>query len=123
MTKAREKAIKLYWKIAKERCPFQDENMVNSFLEGFIDCAEYLLLQNTELKEKLNIRSCQNCKRNNRTCPNDSSCKHYSKWEGYENSHLTKAKEIIKNLMVFAEMDCREYEEAYKEAEQFIKEE
>lgn len=46
----REKAIKLYWKIAKERCPFQEEEMVNSFLEGFIDCAEYLLLQNKGVK-------------------------------------------------------------------------
>lgn len=35
---------------------------------------------------------------------------------------LTKAKEIIKNLMVFAEMDDREYEEEYKEAEQFLSE-
>ena len=33
-----------------------------------------------------------------------------------------KAKEIIKNLMEFAEMDNREYEEEYKEAEQFLKE-
>ena len=33
---------------------------------------------------------------------------------------LTKAKEIIKNLMVFAEMDDREYEKEYKEAEQFL---
>ncbi len=54
MTKARERAIKLYWKIAKERCPFHEEEMVNSFLEGFIDCAEYLLLQNTELEKKKN---------------------------------------------------------------------
>lgn len=36
---------------------------------------------------------------------------------------LTKAKEIIKKLMVFAEADLREYEEEYKEAEQFLKEE
>ena len=36
---------------------------------------------------------------------------------------LTKAKEIIKNLMVFAEMDDREYEKEYKDAEQFLKEE
>ena len=35
---------------------------------------------------------------------------------------LTKAKEIIKNLMKFAEIDCREYEKEYKEAEQFVKE-
>ncbi len=37
--------------------------------------------------------------------------------------HLTKAKEIIKKLMEFAEMDDREYEEEYKEAEQFLMEE
>lgn len=35
---------------------------------------------------------------------------------------FTKAKNIIKNLMIFAEIDNREYEEAYKEAEQFINE-
>lgn len=59
MTKNREKAIKLYWGIAKGRCPFHEEEIVNGFLEGFIDCAEYLLLQyaelekeNAELKEK-----------------------------------------------------------------------
>lgn len=43
-----------------------------------------------------------------------------------ENAELKKknlnAKEIIKKLMVFAEIDNREYEEAYKEAEQFLKE-
>ena len=41
----------------------------------------------------------------------------------FDEVKLTKAKEIIKNLMEFAEIDCREYEEAYKEAEQFLKEE
>ena len=35
---------------------------------------------------------------------------------------LAKAKKIIKNLMVFAEMDDREYEPEYKEAEAFISE-
>ena len=33
-----------------------------------------------------------------------------------------EAKEIIKNLMLFAEMDNREYELEYKEAEAFLKE-
>lgn len=46
--------------------------------------------ENEELKEKLNIRSCQNCKRNNKSCPNDGSCDHYSKWEDYKNPQLTK---------------------------------
>lgn len=54
--------------------------------------------ENAELKEKLNIRSCQNCKHNNRSCPNDGSCKHYNKWEGYKNPQLVKAIEIIKKL-------------------------
>ena len=39
------------------------------------------------------------------------------------NDQLAQAKEIIKKLMVFAEADLREYEEEYKEAEQFLKEE
>ena len=37
-----------------------------------------------------------------------------------DKEQLTKAKEIIKNLIVFAEMDDREYEKEYKEAEQFL---
>ena len=29
----------------------------------------YILKQNAKLQEKLNIRSCQNCKHNNKSCP------------------------------------------------------
>ena len=39
-----------------------------------------------------------------------------------KDEQLAKAKEIIKNLMVFAEIDLRENEKEYKEAEQFLKE-
>jgi hypothetical protein len=46
----------------------------------------------------------------------------YADVENYD-KQFTKAKKIIKNLMVFAEMDDREYEKEYKEAEQFLKEE
>ena len=49
-----------------------------------------LLKENAELKAKLNQRSCQNCKKYSRACPNDGSCKYYSKWEGYENSQLAE---------------------------------
>ena len=38
-------------------------------------------------------------------------------------SRLNKAKKIIQNLMGFAEMDDREYEPEYKEAELFLEEE
>lgn len=37
---------------------------------------EELEKENEDLKEKLNIRSCQNCRRNNKSCPNDGSCDH-----------------------------------------------
>ena len=57
---------------------------------------EIICKENAELrKKKLNIRSCQNCRNYNRTCPNDGSCKNYSKWEGYKNPQLTKAKELL----------------------------
>ena len=36
----------------------------------------YILKHNAELQEKLNIRSCQNCKHNNKSCPRDGSCVH-----------------------------------------------
>lgn len=39
----REKAIKQYFSIAKERCLFNDESLQNAFYEGFLDCAEFLL--------------------------------------------------------------------------------
>lgn len=58
--------------------------------------------ENAKLQEKLNIRSCQNCKHNNKSCPSDGSCVHYSKWEDYKNQQLTKAKELkcfIKDLI------------------------
>ena len=50
---------------------------------------EIICKENAELKEKLNIniRSCQNCRKYNRNCPNDGSCKNYNKWEEYKNSH------------------------------------
>ena len=81
--------------------------------------------ENTELKEKLNIRSCQNCKHNNKSCPSDGSCVHYNKWEGYKNPQLTRAKEIIKKLYshVFQGMgfmEINDYNVLKAEAEQFL---
>lgn len=76
-------------------------------------------------KEKLNIRSCQNCRRNNKSCPNDGSCDHYSKWEGYKNPQFTKAKELIKELISSLSVvgECEEEEcELLNRAEQFIRE-
>ena len=90
--------------------------------------------ENAKLQEKLNIRSCQNCKHNNKSCPNDGSCVHYNKWESYKNPQLTKAKEIIKDYLTIAKGShttvCGVPEESRtiyvlklnKEAEQFLKE-
>ena len=69
--------------------------------------------ENAELKE-INEGYCRNRDRLIAIgFPNFKDCKEYAE-------HLTKAKEIIKKLMVFAEMDDREYEKEYKEAEQFL---
>ena len=86
-----------------------------------------------KLQEKLNIRSCQNCKHNNKSCPNDGSCVHYSKWESFKNPQLIKAKEIIKKFLEFVndevEFDSEHpqehtdlWNELCKKAEQFLKE-
>lgn len=74
---------------------FQQSSNMNRYFEN-----KKLKDENTGLKEKLNMRSCQNCKHNNKSCPNDGSCVHYSKWKGYKNQQLTKAKEIIKDYMI-----------------------
>lgn len=84
----------------------------------------YILKQNAKLQEKLNIRSYQNCKHNNKSCPSDGSCVHYNGWEDYKNPQLTKAKEIIEGLMRFCRCFAQHHTEdiRYKEAEQFINE-
>lgn len=84
---------------------FNDEYITPTFIEY----VQKLEKENAELKEKLKPENC---------------LKLLAK-EGYikfTSEQLTKAKEIIKNLMVFAEMDDREYEPEYKEAEQFLSE-
>ena len=118
MTKDREKAIKLYWKIAKERCPFHEEEKVYSFLEGFIDCAEYLLLQNTGLeKENVELKN-----RNSELAGQKASLE---RWYGEAKEILTKLLEEEKNNMywVMNGSDKSSYYEVRKQAEQFLKEE
>ena len=79
--------------------------------------------ENEQLQEKLNIRSCQNCKHNNKSCPNDGSCVHYNKWEGYKNPQLIKAKGIIKDLLYCLPKENIEgIYEITEEAEQFLRE-
>lgn len=83
----------------------------------------YILKQNAKLQEKLNIRSCQNCKYNNKSCPSDGSCVHYNKWEEYKNPQLTKAKEIMREMLrILPKENIEGIYEITEEAEQFIRE-
>ena len=83
----------------------------------------YIMKQNTKLQEKLNIRSCQNCKHNNKSCPSDGSCVHYNKWEEYKNPQLTKAKEIIKEMLsILPKENIEGIYEITEKAEQFLRE-
>ena len=79
--------------------------------------------ENEQLQEKLNIRSCQNCKHNNKSCPSDGSCVHYNKWEEYKNPQLTKAKELIKEMLsILPKENIEGVYEITEEAEQFLRE-
>lgn len=90
-----------------------------------VEEVERIEKENEDLKEKLNVRSCQNCKHNNKSCPNDGSCVHYSKWEDYKNPQFIKAKEIIEELISSLSVvgECEEEEcELLNRAEEFLKE-
>ena len=116
-------------KMTKEECEIETSKAI---MEMRTNVAK-LEKEKAKLQEKLNIRSCQNCKHNNRSCPNDGSCVNYSKWESYINPELTKAKEIIKKFLEFVnnEVDFDSehpqehtdlWNELCEEAEQFISE-
>ena len=98
---------------------FQQSSNMNRYFEN-----KKLKDENAGLKEKLNIRSCQNCKHNNKSCPNDGSCVHYNKWEDYKNPQFTKAKAIIKDLLsVLPKENIEGVYETVEAAEQFLREE
>ena len=76
---------------------FQQSSNMNRYFEN-----KKLKDENTGLKEKLNMRSYQNCKHNNKSCPNDDSCHNFSLWQPFINPELSKAKEIIKDYLTIA---------------------
>ncbi len=115
--------------MTKEECEIETSKAI---MEMRTNVAK-LEKEKAKLQEKLNIRSCQNCKHNNKSCPNDGSCVNYSKWQPFINPELTKAKEIIKKFLEFVnnevEFDPEHpqehtdlWNELCEEAEQFIKE-
>ena len=53
MTDERGKIIKKYWNIAKEKCPFHDEDMQNPYYEGFLDGATEATKELQEENERL----------------------------------------------------------------------
>ena len=46
----RKQVVQNYLKLAKEKCPFTDEDLINGYIEGFLDCAEIF-----ELKDYYNL--------------------------------------------------------------------
>lgn len=51
----RKQVIQNYLKLAKEKCPFTDEDLINGYIEGFLDCAEIF-----ELKDYYNLNYSKN---------------------------------------------------------------
>ena len=119
MTNARERAIKMYWKMAKEKCPFQTEEIVNGYLEGFIDCAEYLLLQNTDIeKENAELKGEADSVLDN-WCRGNDPCPHLKK----RDEQLTKAKKLLTRFVMASVYFNGKETDLVEEAEQFLKEE
>ena len=104
--------------MTKEECEIETSKAIMEMRSRITELEE----ENEQLQEKLNMRSCQNCKRNNKSCPNDGSCVHYNKWEGYKNPQLTKAKEIIKRLNDIVCGRSGDDWELIEQAEQFLRE-
>ena len=55
MKKIRKQVVQNYLKLAKEKCPFTDEDLINGYIEGFLDCAEMF-----ELKDYYNLNYSKN---------------------------------------------------------------
>ena len=131
MDETKKRAIKMFWKLAKEKCPFQTEEIVNGYLEGFIDCAEYLLLKNTEL-EKENAELKQKVENQKSFLKRIKAKFNLGKLERKEieeyldGEQLSKAREIIRDVMNwYWETDiCSDTmpQELRQNAEQFLSE-
>ena len=124
MTEARERAIKMYWKMAKEKCPFQTEEIVNGYLEGFIDCAEYLLLQNTELeKENAELKGLKDVatliRANNDTVV---TLMQLNNMLVGKNQQFTKAKKIIQEFLELNYSEFTKTNAVFLHADKFLKE-
>ena len=125
--KSLDKRLGTYAYIRKQDC-------YTNYVDGYIDSAEPREKRIAELETRCNELFLQTCEQAEKI----KELKEYNKYlkrkrQGgiqkqynkvaiikQQDNQLTKAKEIIKNLMVFAEMDDREYEKKYKEAEQFL---
>lgn len=70
----RKQVIQNYLKLAKEKCPFTDEDLINGYIEGFLDCAEIF-----ELKDFYNLNYHKNKKHN--PFENDYQLSDYEKYQ------------------------------------------
>lgn len=110
-------------------CPNIEKKLEQAFKDGAeFGCnkaKEELEEENAELKEQVENRNCSNCRRSKAGCPNDGSCHNFSLWQPFINPKLTKAKELIGELISSLSVvgECEEEEcELLNRAEQFLRE-
>lgn len=108
-----------------------DEEMAEKYAKGLcktckVDVCRYSKIKTCTTKESLKqayLAGLKDCKHDNKSCPNDESCVHYNKWEEYKNQQLTKAKELIKEMLsILPKENIEDIYEITEEAEQFINE-
>ena len=120
-----EKKIKLkYFPIAKEKCPFHNEDLQNGYYEGFLECAKELEKENNKLLDVINNQDVKIADLEKELAENQSDCALcYSK----DKEQLQQAKEIIKELInIINYLNEDEYGKEdfpiVHKAEQFLKE-
>ena len=72
----RKQVIQNYLKLAKEKCPFTDEDLINGYIEGFLDCAEIF-----ESKYFYNLNYYKNEKHNHFEGRNNYELSDYEKYQ------------------------------------------
>ena len=102
---------------------FTGHIVVSSLCKSAVERIEELEKENAELKEQVENRNCSNCRRSKTGCPNDGSCHNFSWWQPFINPKLTKAKELIKEMLsILPKENIEGVYEITEEAEQFLRE-
>ena len=112
-----DKAFKAIAELEKEKCELL------GIIQGKDKVIQELEKEKAELKEQVENRNCSNCRRSKTGCPNDDSCHNFSLWQPFINLELTKAKELIKEMLsILPKENIEGVYEITEEAEQFLRE-